>query len=137
MMILASLLLPVVIAPAMPAATARLQVAAQVAAWNRGDMESALASYCPSPKITWVNRAGLSRGYDAFAQSMRDDFAGPGKMGVLTNHILEARDLGDGQSLVVLRWSITRDGKRLMGGVSSQLWAQCDGRLRIVFEHAS
>jgi hypothetical protein len=28
---------------------------------------------------------------------------------------------------VVLRWSITREGRRLMGGVSTQLWERCAG----------
>ena len=68
---------------------------------------------------------------------MRDEFGGkPATMGVLSNEILEARDMGRA-SLIVVRWAITRDGKRLMGGVSTQLWALCEGRTRIVFEHAS
>lgn len=121
-----------------PAEAARAEIAGQVAAWNRGDLNAALQTYCPSESILWVNAGGPSRGYDRFARSMRDEFGGgPAAMGTLAIAVEDARDLGDGSSLVVVRWSITRGGARLMGGVSSQLWATCEGRMRVVFEHAS
>lgn len=113
-------------------------VAEQVALWNRGDLEGALATYCPDDEIAWVNHGGLSHGYQRFALSMREEFGrGPDSMGTLAIAVLESRDLGEGRSLLVVRWSITRGGARLMGGVSSQLWAPCQGRTRVVFEHAS
>lgn len=117
---------------------AERRVAEQVALWNRGDLEGALRTYCPAADVSWVNHGGLSHGYERFAQSMREEFGrGPEAMGTLAIDVLESRDLGGGNSLVVVRWSITRGGARLMGGVSSQLWAPCQGQTRIVFEHAS
>jgi hypothetical protein len=119
-------------------AAAEASVAEQVALWNRGDLEGALQTYCPAADISWVNHAGLSHGYERFARSMREEFGRePGAMGTLAVDLLESRDLGGGRSLVVVRWSITRGGARLMGGISTQLWADCAGRTRIVFEHAS
>ncbi len=119
-------------------ALAERHVAEQVALWNVGDLEGALQTYCPAADISWVNHAGLSHGYERFAQSMREEFGrAPGAMGTLAIAVLESRDLGGGNSLVVVRWSITRDGARLMGGISTQIWADCEGRTRIVFEHAS
>lgn len=120
------------------AESARRALAAQTEAWNKGDLEGALEGYCPKADITWVNARGVTHGYDAFAQSMREEFgADAATMGVLTNTVIDSRGLGGGQSLVVVRWDITRDGERLMGGISTQLWASCQGRTRIVFEHAS
>ncbi len=117
---------------------AERQVSEQVALWNRGDLEGALRTYCPADDISWVNQGGLSHGYERFAQSMREEFGRePGAMGTLAIDVLESRDLGGGGSLVVVRWAITRGGTRLMGGVSTQLWGDCDGRMRILFEHAS
>lgn len=114
------------------------QIAEQIQAWNRGDLETALAAYCPSANIVWVNKSGVSRGYESFASSMRAEFGGrPAAMGTLAIAVENALDLGENESLVTIRWSIIRGGKRLMGGVSSQLWAWCDGRMRVVFEHAS
>ena len=113
-------------------------IAEQVAAWNSGELEAALQAYCPSDRISWVNRSGLSHGFAPFAQSMREQFgAGRAAMGRLEMELLETRDFAEAGSLAVVRWSITRDGVRLMGGISTQLWAPCEGRLRVVLEHAS
>jgi len=109
----------------------------QALAWNRGDLNAALESYCPDSSIVWVNRSGLSRGFQTFAKSMRDEFGDkPAQMGVLNYEVLESRELGR-STLVVVRWSITRESKRIMGGVSTQVWAKCQGATRVVFEHAS
>lgn len=134
----AALALLLVAAQPPAAPDARAEIAGQIAAWNRGDLEAALRTYCPSEDITWVNSAGLSRGYESFARSMRTGFGGGSAgMGTLSIAVEAARDLGPAGSLVTVRWQIMRGGARLMGGVSTQLWAQCDGRLRVVFEHAS
>ena len=117
---------------------ARAEIDRQVDAWNRGDLEGALNFYCPDEDVTWVNSEGVSHGWQKFARSMRGEFGGgPDRMGVLGIAVLDARDLADGSSLVMLRWSIVKDGKRVMGGLSSQLWSDCEGRIRVVFEHAS
>ena len=62
---------------------------------------------------------------------------GQERMGRLDVAVQDVRLFGDGSNLTVVRWSITRGNRRLMGGISTQLWADCDGRMRIVFEHAS
>lgn len=112
-------------------------LAAQVDAWNRGDLEAALAAYCDSRDIVWVNRKGVSRGFADFAAGMRADFADRAMMGRYEAEILDRRVVGPEAALITVRWSIARGGKRLMGGISTQLWQPCGGRLRIVLEHAS
>jgi SnoaL-like domain len=121
-----------------PRVLAERQVAGQVQAWNRGDLEDALSTYCPSADITWVSNAGISRGFDGFRRGMQSMFGGGvAKMGTLDIQVADTRLFGDGSNLTVVRWSITRGGSRLMGGISTQLWADCDGKMRIVFEHSS
>ncbi|MDQ4087436.1 MAG: hypothetical protein M3177_05440 [Pseudomonadota bacterium] len=111
---------------------------AAMAAWNRGDLEAALQSYCPSPEMSWVSASGLTHGFEPFARPMRQLFArNPGAMGRMTAEALETARWGKGARLVVLRWSIDDEERRLMGGISTQLWAPCQGRMRIVLEHAS
>jgi hypothetical protein len=135
--VLSIALLMLAAAPSGASAEAGRGVEAQVAAWNRGDLETALQSYCGEPRMTWVTRSGVTRGYDEFAAGMRRDFADRTQMGRYEADLLESRALGRRSALVVLKWSITRDGRRLMGGVSTQLWERCRGRLRITLEHAS
>ena len=94
---------------------------AQMAAWNRGDIEGALALYLDTPDILWVSRAGAGH---------------PEIMGTYSGEVLDALPLGPDHVALVLRWQITRDGTRLYGGVSTQVWQRIDGHWRIVLEHA-
>jgi hypothetical protein len=136
-----ALLLILMAAPAAagtPAEEARNGFAQQRVAWNRGDLEGALDLYWNSPELTFVDGSGVSRGFAAFAADLRKDFAGKiGAMGRYSGEVLEARDVDADTGLLVVRWEITRDGRRLMGGVSTQLWERAGDRWRIVFEHAS
>ena len=110
----------------------------QMSAWNKQDLESALSYYWDSPEMTWVNRKGISFGIQEFAQSMRQDFSDRSKMGLYDGKVLHASQLRDDLVLIVLDWKIVDSaGKKLMGGVSSQLWQRKSGGWKIVFEHAS
>ena len=122
---------------ATPAVSATEGLYRQRDAWNAGDLEGALAAYCAEPRITWVNRMGLTKGFDSFAEWMRREFREPAQMGRMTVDLLDVRAASADSVLVSLRWDISRDGVRLMGGVSTQLWSPCRGKMRIVFEHAS
>jgi hypothetical protein len=111
---------------------------AQMSAWNRGDLEAALATYWAHADMTWVNRRGVERGATDFIKSMRDEFARrPSEMGTYSGEILDSRSLGSGRVLLVVRWAIRKDERQLMGGVSTQVWELKDRKWLIVFEHAS
>ena len=116
---------------------AQAQIVRQMETWNRGDLDGALDTYCPTAEITWVNKGGVSKGYESFARSMRQGFGSRARMGRLDVNVLNEINLGENKSLVTVRWSIKRGGRQIMGGVSTQLWALCDSRMRVVFEHAS
>lgn len=120
-----------------PSDEARKGLAAQVEAWNRDDMEGALALYWNAPDILWVNRRGIERGFADFARGMRAEAAANPDLGDYQAEVLEARDLGPDSALLVIRWSITRDGERVMGGISTQIWRRVDDAWVVVFEHAS
>ncbi len=109
-----------------------------MAAWNSQDLEAALALYWNDDQITWVNRKGVSFGIAEFAQAMRTEFADRSKMGHYAGKVVHTQELAPDLVLLVLDWSIMdRDGKRLMGGVSTQLWRHLGGGWKAVFEHAS
>ena len=134
-----ALLMHLLIAPASPPAAeqARASLTRQAEAWNRGDLEAALGAYCNQPTITWVNRSGVSRGFREFAQGMRSDFGKASSMGRMSFELLDSRSLAPEAALTTIRWEIAREGKKVMGGVSTQLWQRCEGKLRVVLEHAS
>lgn len=110
----------------------------QMAAWNRGDLEGALTFYRNGPDMTWVNRQGISRGFAPFADDMRKSFARhPELMGTYSGEVLDARTISKKNALLVVKWSIVREGKRLMGGISTQLWQRNGREWRVILEHAS
>jgi hypothetical protein len=117
------------------AAHAGLQ--AQVNAWNRRDLEAALSTYWDAPQMTWVSRSGVERGFASFAGGMRRDFADPAAMGVYSAEVLDVRGLGPETGSVVFKWEISRAGKRVMGGTSTQIWRRLNGTWKAVLEHAS
>jgi hypothetical protein len=83
--------------------------------------------------MTWASKRGVEKGFAAFAEAMRQE----GAKGVYSGEVLHARQLSSKSALIVVHWAITDQGKRLMGGVSTQLWEVRDREWRIVFEHAS
>jgi uncharacterized protein (TIGR02246 family) len=120
-----------------PEAAARGDLEAQIAAWNRGDLEAAFRAYWNSPDTTWVSKSGVQRGFAAFAQGMRTDFADPAAMGTYSAEVLDARSLSPSAAVIVSRWQIMKSGRRIMGGTSTQVWREIEGSWRAVLEHAS
>jgi hypothetical protein len=119
------------------AAAAYAGLKAQITAWNRGDLEAALGTYWNAPQMTWVSRSGVERGFASFAHSMRKDFADPAAMGTYSAEVLDVRGLGPETGSVVFQWQISRAGKRVMCGTSTQIWRRLDGTWKAVLEHAS
>ena len=86
----------------------------QVAAWNAGDLESAMIAYWNSPKMLWVSRAGVEKGYQPVLEGYRNDFADKSKMGVYSYEPLHIERLSKASVYYVFRWKIELNGKKTM-----------------------
>lgn len=109
----------------------------QVAAWNSGRLEDAMAYYYNSDDLLWVSRAGIERGYQPILDSYLKDFEDRSKMGTYSYEPLHIESLTSKSVYYVYRWKIELNGKKIMGGVSSQIWKKHDKRWLIFSEHAS
>ncbi|MDX5421417.1 MAG: nuclear transport factor 2 family protein [Hymenobacteraceae bacterium] len=109
----------------------------QIEAWNKGDLETAMTFYWNSPEMLWVSKNGVEYGYQEVLEMFRQDFTDSSNMGVYSYEPLHIEQISDETVYFVFRWKIELDGKRLMGGVSSQLWKKLDGRWVATSEHAS
>lgn len=109
----------------------------QVNAWNAGDLELAMTFYWNSPDMLWISKTGIEKGYQDVLDMFRTDFADTSKMGVYTYEPLHLEPIAPDAAYYVFRWKIELDGQRLMGGVSSQVWQQRQGRWVVTAEHAS
>jgi uncharacterized protein (TIGR02246 family) len=71
-------------------AAIRSVIAAQVAAWNRGDIPAFMQSYENSPETTFIG-ATVRKGYEPILERYKKAYATPEQMGTLTFSNLEVR----------------------------------------------
>jgi ketosteroid isomerase-like protein len=109
----------------------------QIAAWNKGDLETAMTFYWNSPEMLWISKGGTEKGYQEVYDMFLQDFTDRSKMGVYSYEPLHIEQVSREAVFFVFRWKIELDGKRLMGGVSSQVWKKLNGRWVVTSEHAS
>jgi hypothetical protein len=108
----------------------------QVTAWNTGDLEKAMTFYWNSPEMLWVSRSGIQKGYQPVLEGFRKDFSDKSKMGVYSYEPLHIEQVSDSSVYFVIRWKIVLNDKKIMGGVSSQLWKKINTDWVITAEHA-
>jgi uncharacterized protein (TIGR02246 family) len=138
---LASLLLAAIAAPtawADDAAPVRSLLDAQVAAWNRGDLEAFMAGYWHSPELVFCSGAVVSKGWDATLERYRKRYQAEGReMGRLRFESLEVQLLGPDAAFARGEyWLRTSDGKEPHGRFTLIL-RRLDGAWRIVHDHTS
>lgn len=108
-----------------------------VNAWNDGRLEDAFAVYWNSSELLWINRGGISKGYQPVLDGYKQDFADPGKMGTYSYELLHEDKISDSAAFTTIKWQIKFDEENGFGGVSSMLWKKIGGRWVITKEHAS
>ncbi|NEM98019.1 YybH family protein [Pontibacter burrus] len=109
----------------------------QIAAWNKGDLETAMTFYWNSPEMLWISKNGTEKGYQEVYDMFLNDFKDRSQMGVYSYEPLHIEQVAKETVYFVFRWKIELDGKRLMGGVSSQVWKKLNDRWVATSEHAS
>lgn len=120
-----------------PVTEVRAALDGQVSAWNAGDLEKAMEFYWNSPEMLWIAKSGIEKGYAPVLEGYRKDFSDKAKMGVYSYEPLHIEKLSKRTVYYTFRWKIELGGKKIMGGVSSQVWKKIGGHWRITSEHAS
>ena len=109
----------------------------QISAWNKGDLETAMNFYWNSPEMLWISKNGIEKGYQEVYKMFLQDFRDRSQMGVYSYEPLYLEQVSAEAVYFVFRWKIELEGKRLMGGVSSQVWKNIGERWVVTSEHAS
>ena len=96
---------------AMPVTTSQVQAVldAQAVAWNRGDLETFVASYWDDPRLSFCGKAGVVRGRKDLLATYQRGYPTPEARGKLTFELLEVRPLGDHAALVLGRYALARE----------------------------
>jgi uncharacterized protein (TIGR02246 family) len=109
---------------------------AQVAAWNRGDVDAFLEGYWRDPEVSFGSPSGFTKGWDRVRDHYKKSYADRAAMGTLDFSGLEFRFLGPDAALVLGHWHLQRE-KGDIGGVFSLVWQRFPEGWRIVHDHTS
>ena len=116
----------------------RVVWAAQIEAWNRGDLDGFMAGYWKSPDLVFFSNGTETRGWQATLDRYRARYQADGKeMGSLDFPELDILPLGPEAAMARGRWRLKmRDGKEL-SGMTSVLFRKLPEGWRIVHDHSS
>ena len=111
---------------------------AQVAAWNRGDLEQFMTGYWHSNKLTFFSGKDATSGWQATLDRYRKRYQAEGrdKMGTLSFSDLEIELLGSDSAFVRGRWKLITS-KEPLGGLFTLVFKKMPEGWRIVHDHTS
>jgi ketosteroid isomerase-like protein len=109
---------------------------AQVAAWNRGDIDEFMNGYDRSPSTRFASGGTVTRGWDTVMQRYKTNYATPEKMGTLAFTDLEISVVSPTRALAFGRWKLTRAGDT-PNGLFTLLFEKTKAGWKIVADHTS
>jgi uncharacterized protein (TIGR02246 family) len=110
---------------------------AQVAAWNRGDLEGYMAGYARTDDLVFTSGSKVRRGWDETIEKYRAKYGSdPSTMGKLGFEILAVQPLGADGAVVLGRWALT-DTPEAGSGVFSVVLERRPAGWLVVHDHTS
>jgi|SRR3954467_12895429 ketosteroid isomerase-like protein len=121
------------------AATAiRAVLDAQVAAWNRGDLDAYMNGYWRSPELTFYSGGSIAKGWDTTRDRYRKRYQGAGnEMGQLAFTELHIDMLAPNAAVVRGGWELTTESGKNPGGLFTLICRKFPEGWRIVHDHTS
>jgi beta-aspartyl-peptidase (threonine type) len=110
---------------------------AQVAAWNKGDLQSFMAGYWKSDNLSFFSGKDKTRGWQATLERYQKRYQAEGReMGKLSFSELEIEALGPDAAWVRGRWQVVTS-KETLGGLFTLIFKKFPEGWRIVHDHTS
>jgi ketosteroid isomerase-like protein len=118
------------------AAEIRAVMAAQVLAWNRGDIDGFMNGYARAETTEFVSGDKLTRGWQTVRDRYKKKYDSREKMGTLTFSELKITPLSSDAALVIGRWKLVRKTDKPQGRFTL-LFRRTSAGWRIVHDHTS
>ncbi len=110
---------------------------AQVAAWNRGDLDAFMTGYWQSPDLSFFSGKDKTHGWEATLKRYQTRYQAEGRaMGTLEFGELEIEMLGSDSAFVRGRWQL-KTGNDTPGGLFTLIFRKLPSGWRIVHDHTS
>ncbi|MBK6930224.1 MAG: DUF4440 domain-containing protein [Saprospirales bacterium] len=114
----------------------RAVMAAQEAAWNRGDLEAFMEGYWRSDSLTFIGSKGLTLGWRQTLENYQKGYPDRDAMGKLSFSIISIELLSPKSAFVIGKWHLARNAGDLSGHFTL-LWKKIKGHWVIVADHSS
>jgi len=114
----------------------RAVMSAQVAAWNRGDIDGFMEGYARSTATEFVSGDKITRGWQTVRDRYRKKYGTREKMGTLTFSEIKITPLGADAAIVIGRWQLIRTSDK-PHGIFTLLFRRLPTGWRIVHDHTS
>jgi ketosteroid isomerase-like protein len=133
-----------------PPATAEITavITAQVAAWNRGDIDGFMAGYASLADLRFASGGNVTRGWQSTLERYKKSYPDRATMGVLSFTDLEITVLAPDAAIVFGHWALQREKdaphglftltfKKFPAGLPASGGAKGDQGWRIIQDHTS
>jgi ketosteroid isomerase-like protein len=117
-------------------AAVRAVLEAQVAAWNRGDIDGYMDGYARSDETLFISGDSMTRGWQTVLERYKKGYDTRAKMGQLTFSDLEIKPVSKDAAIAQGRWQLTREKDTPHGRFTLVFRLTKDG-WRIVHDHTS
>jgi ketosteroid isomerase-like protein len=113
-------------------------LAAQIDAWNRGDLDGYMAGYWKSPDLVFFSNGTETRGWQATLDRYRTRYQADGaQMGTLDFPELDILTLGSEAAMARGRWHLKMPDGKDLSGMTSVIFRKLPEGWRIVHDHSS
>ncbi len=109
---------------------------AQVAAWNRGDIESFMDGYARGDETTFVSGDTVTRGWQTVLERYRRGYTSRERMGTLTFSELTINVINRDTAIALGRWQLQRETDAPRGRFTL-IFRRRANQWRIVHDHTS
>jgi len=109
---------------------------AQVACWNKGDIDCFMEGYWKSDSLKFIGKNGITYGWQPTLENYKKRYPDTKAMGELSFNIIEIDKTSEKSANVIGEWKLIREIGDV-GGYFSLQWKVKNGKWVIVADHTS
>lgn len=114
----------------------RQMLSAQVAEWNKGNIEGYMHGYWENDSLVFIGKNGATYGYQATLLRYKKAYPNADAMGTLTSTVISMKKLSANYYFIVGKWHLARKDGDLSGSYTLLL-QKIKGVWVIVNDHSS
>ena len=108
----------------------------QTDCWNDGDIDCFMRGYWRSDSLRFIGKDGLIKGWQRTLDRYKRSYPDKAAMGFLKFDIISTEVLGQDYALVIVKFSLQREGEELKG-IFTLIWKNMNGEWVIILDNTS